>query len=126
MLSTATARYIRVSPRKARQVVDLVRGKDVTAALAILANVNKGATVHVEEVLQSAVSNAQRKRSEVAPADLYISKFTVDGGPSLVRYRAASMGRAGMIRHRTSHLNVELDIKEEAKESLAKKKKHKR
>jgi len=115
MISKASARFIRVSPRKVRQVVDVLRGKGVNEAFAILSNINKGAAVYVEEILQSAVSNALRKQTELSPPDLYISKFTVDGGPTMVRYRAASMGRATMIRRRTSHLNIELEIKESAK-----------
>ena len=115
MISKAITRYIRISPRKVRQVADLLRGKGVNEALAILSNVNKSATVYLEEILQSAVSNAKRKESDLSPQDLYITKLTVDGGPTMVRYRAASMGRASMIRHRTSHINIELDVREEAK-----------
>jgi len=115
MIAKASARYIRISPRKVRQVVDLIRGKNANEAFALLSNLNKGATVYVDELLQSAVSNAKRKMPDVLPQDLRITKFTVDGGPTMVRYRAASMGRATMIRKRTSHLIVELDVKEKKK-----------
>lgn len=126
MIAKANAKFIRISPRKVRQVADILRGKGVTEAFAILANVNKSATVYIEEVLQSAVSNAKVKDADINPQNLYINKLTVDGGPSMVRYRAASMGRASMIRHRTSHINIELAVKagvEKDKKKKAKRKK---
>lgn len=107
LVSKAYARYIRVSPRKTRQVTDLIRGEKVIRALAILANINKGAKVYVEKVLRSALSNA-RQNPQVLPEELIISKITADIGPTLKRYRAAAMGRATMIRHRMTHLSVEL------------------
>jgi len=109
MIAKAYARYIRVSPRKVRQVVDLLRGKSVYEALSILANLNKRAAVFAEDILRSAMSNAKRN-PEVKEENLYISKMVVDGGPMLKRFRAASMGRASMIRHRLSHIGVELDL----------------
>jgi len=126
MIAKANAKFIRISPRKVRQVADILRGKGVAEAFAILANVNKSATVYIEEILQSAVSNAKVKDADINPQNLYINKLTVDGGPSMVRYRAASMGRASMIRHRTSHINIELAVKagvEKDKKKKAKRKK---
>ena len=117
MFSKATVKYIRMSPRKVRQVADLIRGKDVDKAFAILFNVKKLAVVYVGELLKSAVSNAKRKQMDLNPEDLRITKLTVDGGPTMVRYRAASMGRGSMIRRRMSHIKIELDVKEEAKKS---------
>lgn len=108
MIAKAHARFIRVSPRKMRQVVDLIRGKSVGAAFSILTNLNKRAAELAEDVLKSAASNA-KKDPEIKDENLYISRMVVDGGPVLKRFRAMSMGRAGMIRHRTSHITVELD-----------------
>lgn len=109
MISKAHARFIRVSPRKVRMVVDIVRGKSVYSALSILTNTNKRAAEYVEDILKSAMSNAKRN-PDIKDENLYISKMVVDGGPSLKRFRAASMGRASMIKHRTSHITIELDL----------------
>lgn len=123
MIAKAKARFIRISPRKMRQVVDVIRGKKVHQALSILANLNKRAALLAEDILRSAVSNAKRNPS-VKDENLYISRMMVDGGPTLKRYRAASMGRAVMIRHRMSHISVELDLvpTKEIKEAPKKKK----
>jgi len=122
MISKAAARYIRISPRKVRQVADLIRGKNVGEAIALLSNMNKSATVYLEEVLQSAANNAKNKQPDINPQKLRITKLTVDGGPTMVRFRAASMGRATMIRKRTSHINVELFIEDEEKQTKKKRK----
>lgn len=134
LVSTAYARYVRVSPRKVRQVLDLIRGEKINQALAILTNINKKAKVSVEKVLKSALSNA-KQNPQVLVDELFISKITADKGPTLKRYRAAAMGRATMIRHRTSHLRVELarkpvkptkTIKKETVKGAAKRKTQKR
>ncbi|PIU42395.1 MAG: 50S ribosomal protein L22 [Candidatus Omnitrophica bacterium CG07_land_8_20_14_0_80_42_15] len=117
MFAKATAKFLRVSPRKVRLVADLVRHKDVGGAFAILANLKKGAAVHVKEVLLSAASNAKQKNPDLEISDLLISKLTVDGGPMMARWRAASMGRANMILKRMSHIRVELDVKENVERS---------
>ena len=108
MISKATARYIRISPRKTRLVTRLLRDKSVTDAYGILLTVNKRACRYVDQLLKSAVSNAKQKSPGINESDLYISKIMVDGGPSLKRFQAASMGRAGMIRKRTAHISMEL------------------
>jgi large subunit ribosomal protein L22 len=108
MIAKAVARYIRISPRKTRLVADAVRGKKVAEAMALLANINKKACIYIKEVLHSAIANATRN-PDIDQGNLYISKLVVDGGPMLKRFRAGSMGRAMMIRHRTSHITVELD-----------------
>lgn len=110
MVSKAVAKYVRVSPRKVRQVIDMIKGEDVEKALAILANLNKGARVYVVRLLKSAISSA--KSLNLRPKDLYISRITADGGPMLKRYRAAPMGRATPIRKRTTHIRIELDKKQ--------------
>ena len=115
MIAKAKARYIRISPKKLRLVINVIRGKGVDEALAVLMNVNKKASELAGEVIESAANNAQRKYPEKKYVynDLYISKITADEGPSLTRYRAASMGRAVMIKKRTSHIFVELDVRPE-------------
>lgn len=107
LISKAYAKYIRVSPRKMRLVIDLVRGEKVDRALVILVNLNKGAKVYVQKLITSAVSNA-KSNPAVSVDQLFISKITADNGPVLKRFRAAAMGRATTIRHRTTHLTVEL------------------
>lgn len=107
IVSRAYARHIRVSARKVRLVIDLIRGQTVPMALAILTNLNKRAKVCVEKALKSAVSNALQNPLNTAE-DLFISKITADNGPMLKRFRAATMGRATMIKHRSTHIAVEL------------------
>jgi len=109
MVSKAVARYLRISPRKTRLVTNFIKGKSVGEALAILSNLNKRACEFIEDLLRSAISNAKRN-PDIKEEELFISKLMVDGGPTLKRYRAGSMGRAMMIRHRTSHISIELDI----------------
>lgn len=111
MVARAILRYIRLSPRKVRQVIDLIRGKDVTMAESILANLNKRPSSHVLKLLRSAVANAEHNVG-LKGIPLYISKVTADGGPVWKRYRAAPFGRAAIIRRRTSHITIELDRKE--------------
>lgn len=113
MISRAAARFIRISPRKTRLVADMVRGKPIDEARAILANLEKRARLYINEVLKSAIANAAINVPDVSPGDLYISRIIIDGGPMFKRYRAGSMGRAMMIKHRTSHIVIELDRKQE-------------
>lgn len=103
----ATARYVRTSAQKAKLVVDLIRGKDVNAALATLRFTRKGVAKDVEKVLRSAIANAQQKEGVGDQIErLYVSACYADQGPSLKRIRAAPMGRAFRILKRTSHLTV--------------------
>ena len=108
MVTRAVLRYIRVSPRKFRLIVPLIKGKRAEEAQAILASVKKGASIYAIELLKSALANAKRIHG-IDTANLYISRLVVDGGPQLKRFRAASMGRASSIRKRTSHVTLELD-----------------
>ncbi|MFC1624552.1 50S ribosomal protein L22 [Candidatus Omnitrophota bacterium] len=108
MVSRAVARYIRVSPRKTRKVIGLIRGLPVVRAEAILNTINKRPTIYIKRLLHSALDSAD-KRLSIPSADLYISSITADQGPTLKRYRAATMGRATMIKHRTSHITLELE-----------------
>ena len=129
MVSKAVLRYIRISPRKFRLIIPLVKGKKAEEAIAILMSVKKGASKYAIDLLRSAIANAKRVQG-VDISSLYISKLIADGGPMLKRFRAASMGRASSIRKRTSHLTLELDqlpakdiagTKNAAKETEAKK-----
>lgn len=105
MEAKAVARFIRISPRKARQVIDLVRGKSVSEAYTILQfTPNKGAKI-IEDVLKSAVANAEHNYDMNADA-LYVSQAYVDQGPSLKRFKPRAMGRADGIKKRTSHITV--------------------
>jgi len=107
MLTKATARYIRLSPRKARLIADLVRGKTVAEALAILQYSPQVAARHIEKVLRSAVANAEHNHQVRNLDDLRVNPV-IDGGPSLKRIQARAMGRAFWIRHRLAHITVSL------------------
>ncbi len=110
MLAKAEAKYVRISTRKVRLVIDLVKGKTVEEADFILDSVNKRACVPVKKVLGSAFANANYGRKDkLLSKEVYVSGILADGGPMLKRYRAATMGRATPIRHRTTHIRVELD-----------------
>ena len=108
MIAQAKGRFARVAPMKVRQVIDLIRGKDVVNSQAVLSNVNKGCTKMVSKVLNSAVNNAKQKG--LAEEQLFISKITANNGPMWKRYRAATFGRATPILKRTTHLTIELDL----------------
>ena len=108
MITRAIARYLRVSPRKTRKVIDVIRGLPVLKAGAVLDSINKRPGGYIKRLLYSAIDSADKK-SHIAPAELYISSIKSDPGPMLKRYRAASMGRATKIRYRTTHLTLELD-----------------
>jgi len=108
----AVGRYIRISPYKVRQVVNLIRGKDVNEALAILKFTPKKAAVVVEKVLRSAIANAEHNYN-MDRDNLYISKIFVDQGPALKRYKPRAFGRADLIRRRTSHITVVVKEREE-------------
>ncbi len=109
MIECSKGRFIRISPKKVRQVIDLIRGKDVGSSLTVLAHTNKGSSGSITRVLNSALSNAKQKG--LAEDQLFISKITADQGPSWKRYRAAAFGRASSILKRTTHLTIELDLK---------------
>lgn len=111
MEARAVARYLRISPLKARQVVDLIRGKDVNEALAILKYTNKRSAPMVYKLLKSAIANAEHNY-DMDSDDLYISEIYVDEGPTIKRMRPRAYGRADLRRHRTSHITVVLREKE--------------
>jgi large subunit ribosomal protein L22 len=106
----ATAKYVRVAPRKAKIVVDLIRGKQVDQALAILMYTPKSAAPVVEKLLNSAIANAENNL-EMDRASLYVAEVYANQGPTLKRYWARSHGRADMIKKHTSHITIVLDQK---------------
>lgn len=112
MEARAIARHIRISPRKARQVIDLIRGKDVEEALAILKFAPKGGSPIVEKVVRSAVANAENNY-DMNLDSLYVAECYVDQGPTMKRIRPRARGMANRIRKRTSHITVILREKEE-------------
>jgi len=109
MIVKAKGKFLRISPSKVRRVIDLLRGKDVMIAQAILLNMNSRPREYLKKILDSAIANAKVKG--FTPEQLYISKIFCDIGPTWKRYKAAAFGRATLIRKRTSHIRIELDIK---------------
>lgn len=108
MIAKATARFVRMSPQKARLVVDLIRGKDVNQALLTLQFTNKRATGPIEKVVRSAVANATEKSETLDVDNLFIEKAYINEGPRLKRIRPAPMGRAFRYVRRMSHITIEL------------------
>lgn len=105
MEAKACAKYVRISPRKARQIMDLIRGKNVNEAYTILKfTPHKGSAI-VTKVLKSAVANAEHN-NDMDTDSLYISAAYADQGPSLKRYKPRAMGRADGINKMTSHITV--------------------
>ncbi|MDI6713159.1 MAG: 50S ribosomal protein L22 [Anaerosomatales bacterium] len=113
MEAKAVARYVRVSPRKARLVVDLVRGKSVPEAEAILKFSDRAAAEVVGKVVHSAAANAVQQH-KVRPETLYVAEAYVDEGPTLKRIRPRARGMAYRINKRTSHITVVVKQREEA------------
>ena len=108
----AQARYVRCAPRKARLVVDHIRGKSVDDARAILGATPRAAARDVLKLLDSAIANAENNHELVAD-ELKIAKVFVDEGPTLKRYQPRAQGRATRIRKRTSHMTILLTTKED-------------
>ncbi len=109
MEARATAKFIRVSPQKARLVVDLIRGESVSKAISILRFTKKRVTREVEKVLRSAISNAEQKSETVDVDRLVVSKAYVNEGPRTKRVRPAPMGRAYRYQRRMSHITVAVE-----------------
>jgi large subunit ribosomal protein L22 len=121
MIARAIARFVRVSPRKTRYVLNVIRRKEVEEAFSILDNVGKGAAFYVKQILKSALDSAIKKTNgEVDASNLFISKITADSGPMLKRYKAGSMGRAMPIKRRTAHILIELDMVRKSNEGRKK------
>jgi large subunit ribosomal protein L22 len=111
MAVKAQAKYIRVSPRKAREVVDLIRGKSVAEARTTLVFTNRGAAQIVAKVLNSAVANAENNNN-LSADDLFVKEAFVDEGPTLKRWQFRAMGRVNRIRKRSSHITITVDERE--------------
>jgi large subunit ribosomal protein L22 len=111
VISQAKGNFQGISPRKARMVIDLVRGRPATEALQLLDFTNKAGAPYVKKILASALANAQVKRPGVDVDSLYVSRASVDQGPNqhLRRWRPRAMGRATQVAKGTSHIHLELD-----------------
>ncbi len=111
MISKATARFQRISPRKARVIINMVRGRDAAEALQLLDFTPKAGAPIVRKLIASAIANAQVKDQNVDAEELFISKATVDEGPNqhMRRWRPRAQGRATRIVKGISHIHIELD-----------------
>ena len=110
MEAKAQARYVRVTPQKARRVVDLIRGQQATQATAVLQFAPQAASDPIRKVLESAIANARVKADKASEAfderDLVVQAAYVDEGPTMKRFRPRAQGRAYRIKKRTSHITV--------------------
>src|SRR5437660_10689831 len=106
MEARAMARHVRVTPRKARRVVDLIRGLPAEEAQAVLAFAPQSASEPVSKVLNSAIATAEHKHDRVDVSSLRVSAAWVDEGPTLKRFRPRAQGRGYRINKRTSHITV--------------------
>ena len=111
MISQATANFQRISPRKARMIVNLIRGRDASEAIQLLDFTPKAGAPFVKKLIASALANAQQLRPSLETERLFVSKATVDKGPDsqLRRWRPRAMGRATRIAKGVSHIHIELD-----------------
>jgi len=106
MEAKAIVRYIRITPRKANQILELIRGKDVEAAVTILHFTPKNGARIAEKLLKSAVANAVNREGKVRMADLYLRSAVVGAGPTMKRFLPRAQGRATPLLKRTSHLTI--------------------
>lgn len=111
-VAKAHSKYIRISPRKVKIVCDLIRGKDIRTAKAILMQTPKAASEPLRKLLLSAAANAENNH-DMDPENLYVYRTYANEGPTLKRIRAVGRGRAHRIFKRTSHLTIEVAEKEE-------------
>jgi large subunit ribosomal protein L22 len=110
MEAKAQARYVRVTPQKARRVVDLIRGREAREAVAVLRFAPQAASEPVRKVVESAIANARVKADQASQAfderDLVVQAAFVDEGPTMKRFQPRAQGRAYRINKRTSHITV--------------------
>jgi len=106
MQARAEARYVRVSPQKARLVVDLIRGRKAGEAITILRGTNKRIAPMVEKVLRSAIANAENQSADVDVDKLVVADAYVNDGPRMKRLRPAPMGRAYRYQRRLAHIAI--------------------
>ena len=123
---TAKLNYLRLAPRKARLVANLIRGKAVPQARALLDFSLKRGSLSLKKLLDSAVANAKNDFEVSKEENLYIAKITVDEGPKLKRWRARARGRAMEIQKKTSHITLVLEIRESKAQGKAKGKQSKK
>lgn len=109
MIAKAEGKFLRITPTKVRQVIDLIRKRKVSDAQAILLNLNKRPKEPLTKILNSAIANAKVKG--FAAEQLYVSRVICDIGPAWKRYKAAAFGRAASIKKRTAHIRIELDVR---------------
>jgi len=107
-LAKAEARYVRVSPQKARLVIDMIRGHQAGDAINILSATNKRIAPAIQKVLKSAIANAENKSTDVDVDRLYVAEAYVNEGPRQKRIRPAPMGRAFRYQRRSAHIVVKL------------------
>jgi len=124
MPATAKLRYLRIAPRKVRLVADLIRGKRVTEAQALLRFLSKRASLPLAKLLKSATDSA-KNNLQLEENNLYISKITVDEGPKLKRWQPRARGQAYEIQKKTSHITITLDELEKRPKRVKKPKKAK-
>ena len=108
MQAKAEARYVRVSPQKARLVIDLIRGQRAGEAINILRTTNKRISPAIEKVLRSAIANAENRHNDVDVDQLLITEAYVNEGPRMKRVRPAPMGRAYRYQRRIAHIIVKV------------------
>jgi large subunit ribosomal protein L22 len=108
----AQAKFVHITPMKARRVVDLIRGMPATEALQVLKFAPQAASETVYKVLASAVANAEHNAQLHDRTKLWVSEAYVDEGPTMKRFRPRAQGRAFRIRKRTSHINVAVESRE--------------
>ncbi len=108
----ATARFQRISPRKTRQVIDLIRGKDVAEASALLHHTPRKAADFIAKVLKSAVANAEHNE-DLLTDNLYVHQAFVDQGPGMKRIKPRAYGQRDIMKRPTSHITVILKEREE-------------
>ncbi len=117
MEAKAQARYVRVTPQKARRIVNEIRNKPVPAALDMLQFAPQRVARNVRKLLQSAVANAEvladNLGENVQEADLWVTEAYVDEGPTMKRFQPRAQGRAGAIMKRTSHITIKVGTKDE-------------
>lgn len=111
METRAVAKYIRISPRKVKPICDIIRGKNAQEAVAILEFTPRKSARLLQDVLKSAIANAQNNH-QMNPEDLFVKEVYANQGPTMKRFKAGSMGRANPRLIRTSHIGVVVAEKE--------------
>ncbi len=120
--AVARARFVRDSPMKVRRVIELVKGRSVSDALAVLRFAPQAASTQLAKVIESAAANAENNL-DLDPDTLWVANATADEGPTLKRIRPRAQGRAYRIRKRTSHITVVLESRPKAQTKAPKSKK---